>query len=138
MKFQDNSKKVKAEMQQVSELGLEKALLLIEGSAKTGTPVLTGNLRDSINHNTKKSGTQIIGQVGTPLQHGIYVEFGTGEYAENGAGRKGGWVYQDASGEWFFTWGQEPQPFMRNAFRRNKANIKKVLSEEYSAKFKGK
>ncbi len=61
----------------------------------------------------------------------------TGEYAENGAGRKGGWVYKDSSGQWFFTWGQEPQPFLRPAFRRNKKEIEQIIGGKFKSSFKG-
>ncbi|MDT2801938.1 HK97 gp10 family phage protein [Vagococcus lutrae] len=136
--FKSNIGTVKKQMKEASEAGMEKVLLLIESAVKSGTPVMTGGLRDSINHLIKQTGGRIEGQVGTPLMYGIYVEFGTGEFAENGAGRKGGWVYQDPSGEWFFTWGQEPQHFMRNGFRQNKNQVKEILGNEYGARFKGK
>lgn len=61
----------------------------------------------------------------------------TGEFAENGAGRKGGWVYKDSSGQWFFTWGQEPQPFLRPAFRRNKKEIEQIIGGKFKSSFKG-
>lgn len=34
-------------------------------------------------------------KVGTPLESGYWEEFGTGEYAAHGDGRKGWWVYKD-------------------------------------------
>lgn len=34
-------------------------------------------------------------KVGTPYESGLWEEFGTGEYAVNGDGRKGWWVYKD-------------------------------------------
>lgn len=136
--FKSNVGTVKKQMQQASEAGMEAALLLIEAAVKSGVPVMTGALRDSINHLIKQAGGRIEGQVGTPLMYGIYVEFGTGEFAQNGNGRKGGWVYQDPSGEWFFTWGQAPQHFMRDGFRQNKNQVKEILGKEYSARFGGK
>lgn len=136
--FKSNVGSVKKQMQQASEAGIEAAILLIEAAVKSGVPVMTGALRDSINHRINQIGGRIEGQVGTPLMYGIYVEFGTGEFAQNGNGRKGGWFYQDPSGEWFFTWGQEPQKFMQKGFRQNKNQIKEILGKEYSARFKGK
>lgn len=34
-------------------------------------------------------------RIGTPLESGYWEEFGTGEHAVNGDGRKGWWVYKD-------------------------------------------
>lgn len=34
-------------------------------------------------------------KVGTPLESGYWEEYGTGEYAVHGDGRKGWWVYKD-------------------------------------------
>jgi hypothetical protein len=67
--------------------------------------------------------------VGTNVEYAVYVEFGTGEFAENGNGRKGGWMYKDPSGEWFFTWGQEPKPYLRPAFRKNRSAIEALAKE---------
>lgn len=136
--FKSNKSRVQEEMKQASEAGLDSALLMIQAAVKAGTPVMTSSLRNSINKKIQHLGYVIEGQVGTPLMYGIYVEFGTGEFAENGNGRQGGWVYQDSSGEWFFTWGQSPDPFMRNGFRQNKNQAKEHLAREYGARFKGK
>lgn len=137
--FKDKSKDIKKQMNVVSEEAMEAALLFIEAQAKSLSPVgNSGELRDKIDHQVESRGKDIIGKVGSPLEHALYVEFGTGEFAENGAGRKGGWSYQDPSGEWFFTWGQDPQPFMRPAFRRNKKQIEQLIGGEYKASFDGK
>lgn len=137
--FQDNSKDLKKQLNNVSEEAMEAALLFIEGQAKSLAPVgNSGELRDKIDHQVESRGKDIIGKVGSPLEHALYVEFGTGEFAENGAGRKGGWSYQDPSGEWFFTWGQDPQPFIRPAFRRNKKQIEQLIGGKYKSSFKGK
>lgn len=137
--FIDNSKAVKNLMNKASEESIQAALLFIEAQAKSLAPVgNSGELRDKIDNRIETSNGNVIGKVGSPLEHALYVEFGTGEFAENGAGRKGGWSYQDPSGEWFFTWGQDPQPFMRPAFRRNKKQIEQLIGGKYKSSFKGK
>lgn len=138
-KFEDNSKEVKQQMRKASEAGMESVLLMIEAAAKANTPVgETGELRDKMDHNISHQGTTMIGQVGSPLDYAPYVEFGTGEFAENGAGRKGGWSYQDEEGNWHYTKGQNPQPYLRPAFRENKKNVQDILGKEYGTTFKGK
>ncbi|TWK08598.1 hypothetical protein CHCC20442_4311 [Bacillus licheniformis] len=137
-KFEDNSKQTKQQMDQVSEEALLSAALLVEGHAKALAAVSTGELRDRIDHRITTRGIEKVAQVGSPNKHAIYVEFGTGEFAENGAGRKGGWVYKAPDGKWYFTRGQSPQPFLRPAFRRNKDKIKEIIGKEYGARFDGK
>lgn len=135
--FVSYADKVMNQMDEVLERAMTMVLEIIKSAAKAGAPVNTGQLRDRIDYQLKAVNGQVIGIVGSPEQYAIYVEFGTGEFAENGAGRKGGWAFQDPSGEWYFTWGQEPQPFMRNAFRQHKKDIKEILGREYSVTFKG-
>lgn len=36
-----------------------------------------------------------VAQIGTPLESGYWEEYGTGEYAVHGDGRKGWWVWKD-------------------------------------------
>ena len=67
----------------------------VEGQAKLLCTVDTGELRKSINHKVRTKGNEVIGKVGTKIEYAHYVEFGTGEKAEGGKGRKGGWFYYD-------------------------------------------
>lgn len=137
LKFEDNSKKAKVEIAKVSQQGMEAALLMLEASIKAGAPVSSGHLRDHIDHKTTVSGTKVTGQVGSPDMYAVYVEYGTGEFAENGSGRKGGWSYKDNEGKWHHTKGMKAKKFMRNGFRQNKNKVKEVLGKEYGASFKG-
>ena len=137
-KFEDNSKKIKKALMEVSEQALEEAALLVEGQAKALAPVGTGELRDKIGHNIKEVNGMKIAQVGSPLQYAIYVEYGSGEHATNGAGRKGGWVYKGPDGKFYFTRGMKPQPFLRPAFRRNRKQIEQIIGGKFKASFKGK
>lgn len=137
-KFISYKDKVKKQMEEVNLIAMEKILRIIKAAAKSNAPVDSGQLRDRIDFAIKSVGGKVVGIVGSPEQYAIYIEFGTGEFAENGGGRKGGWAYQDPSGEWYFTWGQDPQPFLRPAFRQYKDDIKSMLGKEYGAQFGGK
>ena len=137
-KFTDNSKKVKGQMDDTMFRALESAALIVEASAKALAPVGDrGELRDKIDHNVKDGANGPQAKIGSPLDYAIYVEYGTGERSENGAGRKGGWSYQTPDGEWHFTRGSEPQPFLRPAFKRNKDKIREIVGKEFKAKFGG-
>lgn len=61
--------------------------------------------------------------IGNPLQNAIWEEFGTGEYALAGNGRKGGWHYQDEKGEWHHTYGKSPTRAFHNAYVAKKDAI---------------
>lgn len=138
-KFEDNSKKAKKHLGAVSEEAMEAAVLFIEGQAKPLAPVSSGELRDKIDHSVKRGDDDVvIGKVGSPLDYAPYVEYGTGEFAENGKGRKGGWGYTDEEGTEHWTRGSKPQSFLRPAFRRNRKQIEQIIGGKFKTSFKGK
>lgn len=79
----------------------------------------TGNLAGSIKHKIEKKGDNFVLYVFTDVEYGIYIEYGTGIYAENGMGRKPGWYYQTPDGKYHFTEGLTPTPFLRPAYDDN-------------------
>ena len=121
MVFKDNSMEGKERLKNAAAKWLLQACILVEGQAVLLAPVATSRLKQSIDYIVDDD--ELVGYVGTNVDYAIYVELGTGEFAENGNGRKGGWMYIDPSGEWFFTWGIEPQPYLRPAFRQTKGQI---------------
>jgi HK97 gp10 family phage protein len=121
MVFKDNSMEGKERLKKAAAKWLLQACILVEGQAVLLAPVATSRLKQSIDYIVDDD--ELVGYVGTNVDYAIYVELGTGEFAENGNGRKGGWMYIDPSGEWFFTWGIEPQPYLRPAFRQTKGQI---------------
>lgn len=127
MKFVDNSEAVKRELERAAIRGLIKASLMVEGQAVLLAPVDKGGLRDSIGYKVDES--ELVAYIGTNCEYAIYVEFGTGEFAENGNGRKGGWVYKTPNGEVHFTYGMPPQPYLRPAFRQNQKAIRDILAD---------
>ena len=127
MKFVDNSEAVKRELERAAIRGLTKAAMLVESQAVLLVPVNTGGLRSSIGYQVNES--ELVAYIGTNCEYAIYVEFGTGEFAENGNGRKGGWVYKTPNGEVRFTYGMPPQPYLRPAFRRNQKAIRDILAD---------
>lgn len=120
---------------------LEASGALVEASAKLLCPVDLGRLRDSIHHKVNMEDLSVT--IGTNVEYAAWVEFGTGEKAEKGDGRKGGWVYQSdhkqakglligetKDGKYlYFTRGSKPQPFLRPALLENKENIRKIFEK---------
>lgn len=125
--FKDNSQACKNAIKMAEIKWLKAAALVIQSQAKTLAPVDTSNLKTSINHKVEVS--KLEAYIGTNCDYAIYVEFGTGEFAENGNGRKGGWVYTDPSGKTHFTMGMKPKPYLRPAYRKNKKALKQLLNK---------
>ena len=81
-----------------------------------GTYVRTGKLKSSITIMpiTWSNGLAEISVVPKGCNYAIYNELGTGIYADNGNGRKDGWVYPLGNGEFRFTMGLPPKYFVRD------------------------
>ena len=106
---------------------MQDACNLVEGAAKDKAPKDTGALRRSITSKVEVTGSEIDGIVFTPLEYAPYVEYGAGMYASNGNGRKTPWVYMDDKGNYHYTRGQHPQPYMRPALEENKDKIINII-----------
>ena len=98
----------------------------------------TGTLKRSIR-------AELVGlnsvEVGTNLEYGVYVEYGTGIYAFGGQGRASTpehpipWTYRGSDGLFYTTEGVKPRPFLIPAFNSKKHNITKYIKEEYDDRF---
>lgn len=86
---------------------------LIQAEAKARAPFDDGSLRDSIEMRMEGKYKCVI-TVG--VHYAIYVEYGTGIYAENGNGRRTPWTYFSRKlGRYVTTKGMRAQPFWREA-----------------------
>ena len=107
-----------------------KASNIVKNAAIANAPVDLGNLQRSIDTKIEGHGKETVGFTGTNNDYAIFVEKGTGEFAENGNGRKGGWAYVDAEGKGHFTMGQRSQPYLEPAFKDNKKKIEDAIKSE--------
>lgn len=97
VEFTDNSVKVKAELNKALVAFLREASAEIKTQAERNTPVgESSQLRRSWDTVVDEGRLQAI--IGNTLEYAIYQELGTGEYALEGKGRKGYWVYVKDSG----------------------------------------
>jgi len=120
-----NGKLDKLSKPQVKE-AIGKACMVVEAKAKEKCPSDTGLLRDSITSEWNEEE----GRIGTNLYYAPYVHQGTGIYAVNGDGRQDvPWVYMDDEGNWHTTSGQQPQPFLADAFTESQEEITKVFEQ---------
>lgn len=143
-KFTDNTMKVLAAMDDKILAVLEECAGELESQTKRNTRVDTGKTKNSWRHRVAKEGNVFIAVVGSDYENAIWEELGTGEYAINGDGRKGGWVYYadngrkvtynkdgsirknskyKSSGNYVFTLGKKPSRAFWNAYSRMKSRI---------------
>jgi HK97 gp10 family phage protein len=116
------------ELDTLLKIGINEAAIHVESKAAMLAPVDKGLLRKSITHRIIDRDGYPVGQVGTNVEYAAWVEFGTGEFAEGGGGRKGGWSYKDEKGNWVFTRGNKPQPFLTPALNTSRSYIKTIIS----------
>lgn len=120
VEFHDYSMQVKAALDEKAAQFLEEAASEVESAARRNSRVRSGQLKGSWTHIVEGNEATIR----SPLQNAIWEEFGTGEYASGTEpGRKGGWVYRDAAGDWHFTRGKTPNHTLQRAFESTKGKI---------------
>jgi HK97 gp10 family phage protein len=126
---------------------LKKACARVMADAIVEAPADTGELRQSITYEVEGN----VGAVGTNLFYAPYVHQGTGEFARDGNGREGYWVFVKGSSngessaerkiytldqarqivaimrskglDAYYTHGQMPNPFLERALDKNRLNI---------------
>ena len=136
--FKDNTIKVLAAMGDEMQAVLEECTGELESQVKRNSRVDTGKTKNSFQHKVTKDGDEHIGVVGSSDENAIWEEFGTGEHALEGNGRKGGWAYKDAEGHWHYTTGKNPSRAFWKAYTSTKNAIIKRIQSRMSRKFKGK
>ncbi|MDO6633505.1 HK97-gp10 family putative phage morphogenesis protein [Bacillus thuringiensis] len=130
MQFRSNRAQVMAKHLTAKKAAHTAIGQFVSSKAKLLAAVDTGNLRRSISSKAEKEKVVI----GTSSDYGIYIEKGTGIYAEDGDGRKTPWMYRDPkTGKMVKTQGQHAQPFLRPAAENNKPQITQVGTRTYSS-----
>ena len=123
--FEENSMKIKTAIADRVEAVLEECAGELESQVKRNSRVDTGKTKNSFRH--RVTGSVLAGQyeatIGSSDENAIWEEFGTGEYALQGDGRKGGWSYEDEKGVWHYTKGKTPSRAFWNAYTSLKAKL---------------
>jgi len=110
--------------------------IFLEGEMINRAPVgiyhdgrVGGNLRQSISYKVDAAKKTVY--AGASALYAIYVEKGTGLYAEGGKGRKTPWkfIVNIITGETRWTRGQKPQPFIAPAGTKNVDRLKALILE---------
>lgn len=101
----------------------------IQSQTRRNSRVDTGKTKGSYDYKVRESALagEAEVQVGSDSENAIWEEFGTGEYALHGDGRKGGWVYQNEKGDFYHTYGKTPNQPLKRAFDKTAPKVKKQL-----------
>lgn len=129
VEFYDFSIDVSAAAADIALAFLEEAAGEVEAQARRNSRVDTGQLKGSWTHTVDE--TKDEAQIGSPLENAIWEEFGTGEYAAKGDGRKGGWNYQDDEGNWHHTNGKKPNRTLQRALDSVKGTIVRMAEQKF-------
>lgn len=127
--FEDYRIEVKEAIGANIEAVLAEAAGEIVSQTKRNSRVKTGQTKGSFEY-------KVVGDtayMGSNYENAIWEEFGTGDYALNGDGRKGGWFYEDERGEGHFTHGKRPSRAFYKAYTALKSRIITMIEN----KFKG-
>ena len=119
--FEDYTIKCQGAMDDKINAVLEECAGELESQVKRNTRVDTGKTKNSFRHHVDDASHTAT--IGSDYENAIWEEFGTGEYALEGNGRKGGWFYVDEKGDGHFTYGKRPSRAFFNAFTSLKSKI---------------
>ncbi len=150
VKFEDNSVKVKGMLNDGVIAALREVSGELASAAASNTRVDTGQTKGAWDYKVDEGAG--VATIGNPLENAIYEEFGTGEYALNGDGRKGGWYVPEgklsanAKGKmqkrvikgkvYYFTRGKTPSRAFWKAYTSSKTKIIKRLEQVIGGKMK--
>jgi hypothetical protein len=130
--FESNSVVVHRTMcNKVEALLLEVSAEIVSQTARN-TKVKTGQTKGSWAANLTNDGKEYTANIGSDYENAIWEEFGTGEYALKGDGRKGGWAYEDPdTGETVWTHGKRARRPFWNAYIKLKNKIIRHIQREF-------
>ena len=125
IKFEDYSMEVKTAIANRIDAVLEECAGELESQTKRNSRVDTGKTKSSFQHKVIGSvlAEKYEAHIGSSDENAIWEEFGTGEYALHGDGRKGGWSYEDERGDWHRTKGKPPSRAFYHAYTSMKSKI---------------
>lgn len=127
--FKDFTGEVSEQIKNVMLNWLEEASKELASQAATRTRRGTGETADKWTNLVDKN--NMVAYVGNPLENAIWEEYGTGEYALNNDGRKGGWTYYDETDRKFHhTYGKTPTRALHHAFNQNEEMLKDKLKSD--------
>lgn len=149
VEFEDNSVRVKNAIEEACIAWLHEVGGEIKSKASRNSPVDFGQLKGSWDYHVDKS--KMEATVGSPIENAIWNEFGTGQHALKGDGRKTPWfvpvegytgtkkptyqgkvivVYGKNAKQYFKTDGKKPQRSLQKAFDSLKSKAPQALENK--------
>lgn len=129
VKFEDYSESVKQVIREKGIVWLEEASGELESQTKRNCAVVTGKTKGSFEHTVDDDDLQAF--IGSNYDNAIWEEFGTGQYALEGNGRKTPWIYTDEDGKTHRTVGKRPKRMMHNAYQSLKNALISSAQERF-------
>ena len=150
MKFEDFSMQVKGAIDEAIMQYLNGASGELVSQTARNSPTDQGQLKNSWNYNVDEGNQE--SKIGSPLENAIWNEFGTGEYALEGNGRKGGWyVPEEELSEkakskmqkrivkdnvYYFTKGKKPKRTFKKSYDALKPKLVKLAEDVMKGRLK--
>ena len=131
VEFKDFTIQVKGAIDDRINAVLEECAGELESQVKRNSRVKTGKTKNSFQHKVVDS--EHTAYIGSSDENAIWEEFGTGEHALKGNGRKGGWFYVDEKGDGHFTHGKKPS----RAFWKAYTSLKNKIINHIQSSLKG-
>lgn len=116
VEYTNNSAKVKTAINTAVKNFLTEAGGEIQAATIRNSRTDTGQTKGSYEYKVVTGNDEGTVYVGSNYQNAIWEEYGTGEYALQGNGRKTPWVYKDRFGKWHRTKGKTPNKPLKKAF----------------------
>lgn len=127
IQFTNDSVKVARAIEERLKAAMEEVGGELTSQTQTASRVDTGQTKGSYTYKVASSGKEVSATVGSDYINAIYEEYGTGEYAVKGDGRKDPWTYKDRKGVFHRTRGKTPNKPMEKAFLASRARIIKRI-----------
>lgn len=133
--FKSNTAIAKSKLDDLTYSVLAEVAGELVSATARNTRVKTGKTKGSWQYRISSDGDIHTATIGSPEQNAIWEEFGTGEHALNGDGRKGGWFYKDDEGKGHFTYGKKPTRAFWHAYTSLKNRIIKRIQSRIGGGF---
>lgn len=158
VKFESNKIEVQEALNDKAIDFLYQAKETLVSQTVRNTPTKYGTLKRSFSNDSYVDEGNLTAYIGSSIKYSVWVELGTGEYALDGKGRKGYWIYVEGSTlqksdtpkyytlqeakrimailrskglEAFYTNGQKPQRMLYKAFIIKKDKIQEQANKIY-------
>ena len=138
VEFTDNTARFKTALSGAVFGFLQEAGGEIKSQTQRNSRVNTGQTKGSYEYVVDSTGNEAVLSVGSDYENAIWEEFGTGEFALHGDGRKGGWAYKSKKdGKFYHTYGKKPNQPLTRAFQTVSPKIKRQFANVIKQKLGG-